>query len=192
MVQEKDFIRPELEGLEILITEEQIQQKVIEIGQAISHDYRENEGRDLVLIAMLNGASFFQTDLLKNIYFDPARLKSDFMRVESYKNSQIPQEPRIVEDTKSPIGGKDIIIVEDIVDSGGTMEATLEMLRTRNPNSLEICSLLSKTEKRKEESKDMFVKYLGFEIPDEYVVGYGLDDSKERYRTLRYIGYFPK
>jgi hypoxanthine phosphoribosyltransferase len=183
--------RIEIPKIEVLITGEQITAKVEELGQRIAYDYKDDFERDLVIIGILNGAFMFTTDLGRSIQrtnmIDPRRLKVDFMGVSSYDETQISSgAPKILSDCKCSIKGKNVIIAEDIVDSGYSLEELLELLYSRKPNSIEVSSLLSKTEKRVVQG--ISVKYLGFEIPDKYVIGYGLDDGSEQYRLLPYIG----
>lgn len=163
----------------ILLDEETIRQKIKELGQNISRDYR---GRDLVLIGVLKGSVMFMTDLLKEITI-PCSM--DFMAVSSYGNStKSSGVVRILKDLDFEIEGKDVLVVEDIIDSGITLKYLMEYLKGRKANSLEIICLLDKPERRKVE---MEVKYKGFTVPDEFLVGYGLDYA-EKYRNLPYIG----
>jgi hypoxanthine phosphoribosyltransferase len=159
----------------ILISEEQIHERVLELGEQITRDY---EGRAPLLIGVLKGAFMFMSDLSRAIKLP---VEVDFMAVSSYgaatKTSGI---VRIVKDLDIDLGGRDVIIVEDIVDSGLTLSYLRRGLLSRNPASLEICALLVKTE---EQRAHFDVAYLGFEIPSEFVVGYGLDVA-ERFRNL--------
>ena len=149
------------------------------IGDQISRDY---EGRQVHLVCVLKGGSFFMCELAKRIRV-PVSL--DFMSVSSYgsetKSSGV---VKIVKDLDEPVMGKDVIVVEDIVDSGRTLSYLMEMLKDRKPASLRLCTLLDKPERR---VVDVHVDYTGFEIPDEFVVGYGLDYD-QKYRNLPYIG----
>ena len=167
------------ERIEVLLTEEEVDKRIQEIGEQISRDYA---GRQVHLICVLKGGSFFMCELAKRIAV-PVSL--DFMSVSSYggdtKSSGV---VRIVKDLDEPLGGKDVLVVEDIVDSGRTLSYLLEMLRDRGPRSLRLCTLLDKPERR---VVDVHVDYTGFQIPDEFVVGYGLDYD-QRYRNLPYIG----
>jgi hypoxanthine phosphoribosyltransferase len=162
----------------VLLTEAQLGQRVRELGAAVSRDYA---GRDLFLLAILKGAILFLSDLMRSIDV-PAEV--DFMAVESYgsatKSSGV---VRVLKDLDEPIQGRDVLIVEDIVDTGLTLRYLLESLQGRGPNSVEVCALLSKAEARLIEVP---VKYVGFEIPNEFVVGYGLD-YQQRYRGLPYV-----
>jgi hypoxanthine phosphoribosyltransferase len=183
--------RIEMPHIEVMITGEQIAEKVEEFGQQIAYDYKEDTERDLVLIGILNGAFMFTTDLGRSIQktnmIDPRRLKVDFMGVSSYDKNQISSgAPRILSDCKCSIKDKRVLVVEDIVDTGFSLGKLEEFLWTRDPHSIEVCALLSKTVNRK--VSGLSAKYLGFEIPDKYVIGYGLDDGSEQYRFLPYIG----
>lgn len=167
------------EKVSVLLSEEEVDAKIKAIGEQISKDYA---GRQVHLVCVLKGGSFFLCELAKRITV-PVSL--DFMSVSSYgsetKSSGV---VRIVKDLDEPIKGKDVIVVEDIVDSGRTLSYLLEMLKDRGPASLRLCTLLDKPERR---VTDIRVDYTGFEIPDEFVVGYGLDYD-QKYRNLPYIG----
>lgn len=164
---------------EVLFNEEQIMDTVKEIAEKITKDY---EGKNLLVVGVLKGSVIFTSDLIKNIKI-PCEI--DFMAVSSYGNSsETSGIVRILKDLDHSIEGKDILIVEDIVDSGVTLSYLLEYLRNRKANSVEIATLLTKPSRRKVE---LNVKYCGLEVPDEFLVGYGLDFS-EKYRNLPYIG----
>ena len=164
---------------EVLYTEQQIREKVRVMGQKISEDYK---GKELVLIGVLKGSVPFMADLLKEITI-PCYM--DFMAVSSYGASTTSSGVvRILKDLDFEIEGKDILIVEDIIDSGITLRYLMEYLKGRKPNSIEIACLLNKQERRKVE---IDVKYLGYDVPDYFLVGYGLDFA-EKYRNLPYIG----
>ncbi|MBR1860317.1 MAG: hypoxanthine phosphoribosyltransferase [Lachnospiraceae bacterium] len=169
----------EAHHIEGLISEEEVDKRIKAIGEQISRDY---EGKEVHLICVLKGGSFFLCELAKRITV-PVSL--DFMSVSSYggdtKSSGV---VKIVKDLDEPIAGKDVIIVEDIVDSGRTLSYLLSMMRDRKPASLRLCTLLDKPSRR---VTDVKVDYTGFEIPDEFVVGYGLDYD-QKYRNLPYIG----
>ncbi|MBD7915184.1 hypoxanthine phosphoribosyltransferase [Clostridium sp. Sa3CUN1] len=163
----------------VLITEEEILNRVREIGKNISNDY---EGKNLLIVGILKGSVLFASDLIKNITI-PCEI--DFMAVSSYGSStETSGVVRILKDLDHSIEGKDIIIVEDIIDSGITLDYLLKYLKARKANSIEIVTLLTKPARRK---VDIAVKYCGFEVPDEFLVGYGLDYS-EKYRNLPYVG----
>lgn len=167
------------ETVSVLLTEEEVDKRISEIGAQISKDY---EGETVHLVCVLKGGSFFMCELAKRITV-PVSL--DFMSVSSYggdtKSSGV---VKIVKDLDEPLQGKNVIVVEDIVDSGRTLSYLLEMLRKRGPKSMALCTLLDKPERR---VVDVHVDYTGFDIPDEFVVGYGLDYD-QRYRNLPYIG----
>ena len=167
------------ERVKVLVPEEDVAKRIKELGEQISKDYA---GRQVHLVCVLKGGSFFMCELAKRITV-PVSL--DFMSVSSYgsetKSSGV---VRIVKDLDEPLKGKDVIVIEDIVDSGRTLSYLLEMLRDRGPASLRLCTLLDKPERR---VTDVHVDYTGFQIPDEFVVGYGLDYD-QRYRNLPYIG----
>jgi hypoxanthine phosphoribosyltransferase len=161
--------------LKVLIDERQLQQRVRELGQQISRDY---QGKHLHLICILKGACIFLADLIRHL---PLDISLDFMAVSSYAHSlHTSGEVKIIKDLDSTIQGRDVMIVEDILDTGLTLDYLTRSLRTRGPKSLTICTLLSKPSRR---IKEVQAAYVGFEIPDEFVVGYGLDFA-ERYRNL--------
>jgi hypoxanthine phosphoribosyltransferase len=163
---------------EILVQPDDLRQKVRDLGAQISEDYR---GRDLVLICVLKGAVFFLADLMRNI---SVPCEVDFMAVSSYGSATDSSGVvRILKDLDRPIAGRDVLIVEDIVDSGLTLQYLLRNLGARDPASLEVCALLTKPERRKVE---LPTRYVGFEIPDRFAIGYGLDHA-ERYRNLPYV-----
>ena len=163
---------------EILVQPDQLKERVRSLGAEISADY---EGRDLLLVGGLKGATFFVADLMRNI---TAPCELDFMALASY-GSQTDSSGvvRILKDLDAPIEGRDVLIVEDIVDSGLTLQYLLRNLGARDPASLEVCSLLTKPERRK---ADVPIKYVGFEIPNRFAIGYGLDHA-ERWRNLPYV-----
>jgi len=163
---------------EVMISEQEIKDKVIELGKMITEDYK---GKDLVVICVLKGAIMFVSDLIKEIKLP---LAIDFMAVSSYGNStKSSGVVKIIKDLDDSIEGKDVLIVEDIVDSGLTLAYLLDNLESRDPNSIEICTLLDKPTGRK---TDVDTKYVGFEIKDDFVVGYGLDYA-EKYRNVPHI-----
>lgn len=164
---------------EVLFTEEKLRERIKLMGQQIAKDY---EGKDLILIGVLKGSVVFMSDLIKTIDIP---LSIDFMAVSSYGNSTISSGVvRILKDLDHAIEGKDVLIVEDIIDSGVTLKYLLKYLEGRKPNSLSIACLLNKPERRK---VDIECKYIGFDVPDYFLVGYGLDFA-EKYRNLPYIG----
>ncbi len=163
----------------VLITEEQIRQRVREMGEKITQDYC---NKDLFIVSILKGSVIFLSDLIRNISL-PVQL--DFMAVSSYGTSTATSGVvRILKDLESDIISKDILIVEDIVDTGLTLSYLKESLYARNPASLKTCALLDKPDRRR---VPMVPDYIGYEIPDEFVVGYGLDCDEE-FRNLPYIG----
>lgn len=167
------------ERVEVLLSEEVVDARIKALGEQISKDY---EGKEVHLVGVLKGSVFFICELAKRITV-PVTL--DFMSVSSYgmdtKSSGV---VRIVKDLDESIKGRDVIVIEDIVDSGNTLSYLLEMLSDRNPESLRLCTLLDKPERRR---KPVKVDYVGFQIPDEFVVGYGLDYA-QKYRNLPYVG----
>lgn len=163
---------------EILLTREQIEKRIKEIASEITRDY---EGKDIFLIGILKGCFVFLSDLVKNVKLDT---NIDFMMVSSYEGKQSSGIVRILLDLRQPIEGKDVIVVEDIVDTGLTINYLLKTLKTRKPKSIEVCTLLNKPSCRK---VNVTLKYVGFDIPNKFVVGYGLDYN-EYYRNLPYIG----
>lgn len=167
------------EKIKVMFTEQEVNAKICEIGKQISEDYA---GKQVHLVCVLKGGSFFMCELAKRITV-PVSL--DFMSVSSYggetKSSGV---VKIVKDLDEPLKDKDVIVVEDIVDSGRTLSYLMEMLKDRGPASMRLCTLLDKPDRR---VVDVHVDYTGFQIPDEFVVGYGLDYD-QKYRNLPYIG----
>ena len=166
--------------IRVLLTEEEVNKKISEVPAQINKDY---EGKEVHLICILKGGVFFTCELAKRLTI-PVSL--DFMSVSSYgsgtKSSGV---VKIIKDLDEPLEGKNVIIVEDIIDSGRTLAYLIEVLKQRNPKNIELCTLLDKPERRVK--KQVQVKYTCFTIPDEFVVGYGLDYD-QKYRTLPYIG----
>jgi hypoxanthine phosphoribosyltransferase len=163
---------------EVLYSEEEIQNKVKELGEKITEDY---EGKNLFLLGILKGAVPFMADIMRRIDLD---LEYDFMDVSSYKGTRSLGEVRILKDISTSIVGKDILIVEDIIDTGITLSYLTKVLKSRGANSIEIVTMLSKPSRRKVE---LPVKYNGYEIEDNFVIGYGMDYD-EKYRALPFIG----
>lgn len=172
-----EFTNP---NLDVLYSAEEIKARVAELGKQIAADYA---GKDLVLVGVLKGSVIFLSDLMREIDLN---LKIDFMAVSSYKDETVSSgDVEILKDLTHPIRGKDVIVVEDIVDTGLTLFRLMEILGSRGANSLRIATLLDKPEPRiKTELK---IDYCGFQIPNKFVVGYGLD-AANRYRNLPFIG----
>ncbi len=165
--------------LKVLLSENEIAQRVSEIGAQISRDYA---GKRLVMVSVLKGSVVFMADLMRAVTV-PAEI--DFMCVSSYGNGvKTSGVVRIIKDLDNDLAGMDLLLVEDILDSGMTLSYIKKLLLDRNPNSVRICTLLDKPERRK---ADIVADYKGFDVPDEFVVGYGLDYA-EKYRNLPYIG----
>ena len=164
---------------EILIDEETLAARVAELGAEVSADY---EGRDLLLIGVLKGAVFFMADLMRHL---TVTCEVDFMAISSYGDATDSSGiVRILKDLDINIEGREVLVVEDIIDSGLTLSYLIRNLESREPASLEVCALLTKPSRRE---IDVPVRYVGFEIPNKFVVGYGLDFA-ERYRNLPYVG----
>ena len=163
---------------EVLVTNEDLMRRIAALGAEISRDY---EGRDLVMVGVLKGAVLFIADLMRHITV-PCEI--DFMAVSSYgSETDSSGVVRILKDLDASIEGRDILIVEDIIDSGLTLHYLLRNLRARNPGSLEVCALLTKPERRR---VDLPTRYVGFEIPNRFAIGYGLDHG-QKYRNLDYV-----
>ena len=163
---------------EVLVTADELQRRVGELGEQISRDYA---GRSLLLVGVLKGAVFFLSDLMR---FIDIPVELDFMAVASYGSATDSSGVvRILKDLDTAIEGRDVLIVEDIVDSGLTLQYLMRNLGSRNPRTLEVCALLNKPERRK---VDLPTRYVGFEIPDRFVVGYGLD-YEEQHRNLPFV-----
>lgn len=164
---------------EVLISEEEIHSRIKELGTQITQDY---ERKDLVVIGILKGAVIFMSELVKNIDLP---IIIDFMSVTSYGKSSISTgEVRIIKDLDFSVEQKDVLIVEDIIDTGLTLNYLSDLLKKRGANSVKICTLLDKPDRR---TVGVDIDYLGFEVPDEFIVGYGLDYA-EHYRNLPFIG----
>ena len=164
--------------LNVLFTEEEIVNRIKEMGEQISRDY---EGKEITLICILKGASFFACELAKRI---TCPVKMEFMRCSSYGDeSESSGEVKIVLDLDNPIKEKNVLVVEDIIDTGRTMNVLLDVLKNRGAESVRLCTLLDKPERR---VVSVNADYVGFEIPDKFVVGYGLDYA-QKHRNLPYI-----
>ena len=168
-----------MEEINILINKSKLEKRIEEMGKQIAKDY---EGKDLVLVGILKGSVIFMAELAKNIKKSVAL---DFMDVSSYEGTESTGKIKINKDIRDTIEAKDVIIVEDIIDTGRTLTYVKEYLAQKNPNSIKIATMLSKPSRRVLELK---VDYIGFAIDDKFVVGYGLDYN-EQYRNLPYIGY---
>ena len=167
------------ENIKLLISEEEIDARIKHLGEEISKAYA---GKEIHLICILKGGAFFMTELSKHI---TVPVSIDFMSVSSYGDSTVSSgRVKIVKDLDESIQGKDVLVVEDIIDSGRTLSYLMDLLKNRLPASIKICTLLDKPERREVEVE---VEYSGFKIPDEFVVGYGLD-YMQKYRNLPYVG----
>ena len=165
--------------IRVLLTEEEVNKKISEVAAQINKDY---EGKEVHLICILKGGVFFTCELAKRLTI-PVSL--DFMSVSSYgSDTKSSGVVKIIKDLDEPLEGKNVIIVEDIIDSGRTLYYLIDILKKRNPKSVHLCTLLDKPERR---VRDVKVDYTCFNIPDEFVVGYGLDYA-QKYRNLPFIG----
>lgn len=170
----------ELKDLKVLISEEELHKRIKELAKQIYEDYK---GDELTFICILKGSIFFTVDLSKEM---PCDINFEFIRVSSYHGQNSTGIIEMKVELQGDIKGKDVIIIEDIIDTGRTLSYLMEYLRSKGPKSLKICSLLDKKERR---VCKMDADYVGFDIPDKFVLGYGLDVD-EKYRNLPYIGYF--
>lgn len=167
------------EKIRVLLSEEAVDKKIKELGEQISRDYA---GEEVHLVCVLRGSIFFTCELAKRI---TVPVTIDFMQVSSYGSDTISSgKIKVVKDLEDSLMGKNVIVIEDIIDTGRTLSHLLTMLQERKPGSLRLCTLLDKPDRR---VVDVNVDYTGFEIPDEFVVGYGLDYA-QKYRNLPYIG----
>ncbi|EZQ02153.1 MULTISPECIES: hypoxanthine phosphoribosyltransferase [unclassified Acinetobacter] len=167
--------------MKVLISAEEIQAKVNELGNQINAHYA-NSDRELVLVGLLRGSVIFMADLCRTIE-KPHEL--DFMTVSSYgSGTTSSRDVKILKDLDGEIRGKDVLVVEDIIDSGNTLSKVVEILETREPNSIKLCTLISKPSRRE---IDLEVEFLGFEVEDKFIVGYGLDYD-QKYRHIPFIG----
>ena len=169
-----------LKTSKILINKKELDSRVTEIAEQINSDFK---GEKVIIVGVLKGSFMFMSDLVKKINLDT---EVYFLKAESYgKDTKSSGCVKITKDIECDIEGENVIVVEDIIDSGFTMKEVFKILTERNPKSLKLCSCLSKPERRECE---IYIDYLGFEIPDKFVIGYGLDYA-EKYRNLPYIGY---
>ena len=167
------------ERIDVLISEEEVEKRISEMGKIISEEY---ERKEIHMICVLKGGVFFMCQLAKHI---TVPVTMDFMSISSYgDDTSSSGVVKIIKDLDEPLEGKDVLVVEDIIDSGRTLSYLMEILEKRKPNSMRLCTLLDKPDRR---VREVHVDHVGFEIPDEFVVGYGLD-YKQRYRNLPYIG----
>lgn len=165
--------------INVLINKAKLEKRIEEMGKQIQKDY---EGKEIVFVGILKGSVMFMSELAKNI---KSSVELDFMDVSSYEGTESTKKVKINKDIRNSIEGKDVIIVEDIIDTGRTLTYVLEYLKQKNPNSIKIATMLSKPSRR---VMELNVDYIGFAIEDKFVVGYGLDYN-EKYRNLPYIGY---
>lgn len=170
--------------VDVMISEKEIKQRIAELGREITEHYRPREGKhDLVLIGLLKGSFIFMADLCREIEVPH---EVDFMTVSSYGNGMTStRDVKIIKDLDEDIRGKDVLIVEDIIDSGNTLNRVSEILSLREPASISICTLLDKPSRRE---VDVPVEWIGYSIEDKFVIGYGIDYA-QRYRHLPYIGH---
>lgn len=167
------------EKIRVLLSEEEVDKRIRELGEQISKDYA---GEEVHLICVLRGSVFFTCELAKRITIP---VSIDFMSASSYGSNTVSSGViKIVKDLEDPLIGKNVIVIEDIIDTGRTLSHLLKIFQERNPKSLRLCTLLDKPDRR---VADVDVDYTGFQIPDEFVVGYGLDYA-QKYRNLPYIG----
>lgn len=172
-------MKEKMEEVNVLINKTKLEKRIEEMGKQIQKDY---EGKEIVLIGILKGSVMFMSELAKNIKNSVAL---DFMDVSSYEGTESTGKIKINKDIRDSIEGKDVIIVEDIIDTGRTLTYVRDYLKQKNPNSVKIATMLSKPSRR---VMELQVDYIGFAIEDKFVVGYGLDYN-EKYRNLPYIGY---
>lgn len=170
----------ELKNVKVLISEEELNNRITELANQIYKDYN---GQDITFICILKGSIFFTVELAKRM---PCDINFEFIRVSSYHGTNSTGVIELKVELQGDIKGKDVIVIEDIIDTGRTLSYLKEYLKSKEPNSVKICSLLDKKERRE---CVMDADYVGFDIPDKFVLGYGLDVD-EKYRNLPYIGYF--
>lgn len=168
-----------MEEFKVLISQEEIQKRLYELAAQLDKDY---EGKEIVILCVMRGGVFFTVDLTLKM---KTKMKYEFMTISSYEGTESTGQIRLVQDLRESIEGKDVLILEDIVDTGRSMSYLLEYLRSKNPNSLKLCVLANKAERREVEVP---IDYIGFEVPNKYIVGYGFDIDNA-YRNIPYIGY---
>lgn len=168
-----------MKKIKTLIDENKLEKRIGELARQIEEDYN---GKDIVFIGILKGSVMFMTELAKKI---KSNVEFEFMEVSSYLGTESTGNFKVTKDIRDSIEGKEVIIVEDIIDTGRTLTYLLEYLKQKNPNSIKIVTMLSKEVRRE---KNVNVDYIGFEIEDKFVIGYGLDYD-EKYRNISYIGY---
>lgn len=168
-----------MKEISVLINKAKLEKRIEEMAKQIQKDY---EGKEIVFIGILKGSVMFMTELAKNI---KSSVELEFMDVSSYEGTESTKKVTIHKDIRNPIEGKDVVIVEDIIDTGRTLTYVLDYLKQKNPNSIKIATMLTKPSRR---VMELNVDYIGFAIEDKFVVGYGLDYN-EKYRNLPYIGY---
>ncbi len=167
--------------IETLISSEEVQQRIIELAKEINHHYQHKNSQSLVVVGLLRGSFMFMADLVRHLNLP---VEIDFLTASSYGlSTESSRDVKILKDLDSEIQGKDVLIVEDIIDTGFTLSKVRDILNLRDPASLAICTLLDKPSRRE---IDVPVEWVGFAIPDEFVVGYGIDYA-QRYRNLDYI-----
>lgn len=170
-----------MENLNVLISKEEIEKKLEELASQLDKDY---EGKEITILSVLNGAVFFTTELTLKM---KTKMQFAFIKISSYEGTESTGKVTLKSDvSNSLIEGKDVLIVEDIVDTGRSMSYLLEHIKAKNPKSLKVCSLISKPSRREIEVP---IDYLGFEIPNKFIIGYGFDDEEGFRRNLPYIGY---
>ena len=168
-----------MEEFKVLISQEEIQKRLYELAEQLDKDYK---GKEIVVLCVMRGGVFFTVDLTLKM---KTKMKYEFLTISSYEGMESTGQIRLVQDLRESIEGKDVLILEDIVDTGRSMAYLLEYLKSKKPNSLKLCVLANKAERREVEVP---IDYIGFEVPNKYIVGYGFDIDNA-YRNIPYIGY---
>ena len=168
-----------MEEFKVLISQEEIQKRLYELAEQLDKDY---EGKEIIVLCVMRGGVFFTVDLTLKM---KTKMKYEFLTISSYEGMESTGQIRLVQDLRESIEGKDVLILEDIVDTGRSMAYLLEYLKSKKPNSLKLCVLANKAERREVEVP---IDYIGFEVPNKYIVGYGFDIDNA-YRNIPYIGY---